>query len=124
MKSLETVRTTLRIMAKMVAGMGINADRLRAGFIPGVFATDVALRMVAEGTPWREAYHEVRDHLERLEREDPDAAVAAKTHEGTTGGIDYAFYRSRVSELRRLNRKRQQEFARRFKALLGRICSR
>jgi hypothetical protein len=75
--------------------------------------------MVAEGTPWREAYHEVRDHLERLEREDPDAAVAAKTHEGTTGGIDYAFYRSRVSELRRLNRKRQQEFARRFKALLG-----
>jgi argininosuccinate lyase len=119
MKSLETVRTTLRIMAKMVAGMGINADRLRAGFIPGVFATDVALRMVAEGTPWREAYHEVRDHLERLEREDPDAAVAAKTHEGTTGGIDYAFYRSRVSELRRLNRKRQQEFARRFKALLG-----
>ena len=119
MKSLETVRTTLRIMAKMVAGMGINADRLRAGFIPGVFATDVALRMVAEGTPWREAYHEVRDHLERLEREDPDAAVAAKTHEGTTGGIDYAFYRSRVSELRRLNRKRQQDFARRFKALLG-----
>jgi argininosuccinate lyase len=119
MKSLETVRTTLRIMAKMVAGMGINADRLRAGFIPGVFATDVALRMVAEGTPWREAYHEVRDHLERLEREDPDAAVAAKTHEGTTGGIDHAFYRSRVSELRRLNRKRQQEFARRFKALLG-----
>ena len=119
MKSLETVRTTLRIMAKMVEGMEIDAARLRAGFIPGVFATDVALRMVAEGTPWREAYHEVRDHLERLEREDPDAAVAAKTHEGTTGGIDYAFYRSRVSELRRLNRKRQQEFARRFKALLG-----
>ena len=108
-----------RIMAKMVEGMEIDAARLRAGFIPGVFATDVALRMVAEGTPWREAYHEVRDHLERLEREDPDAAVAAKTHEGTTGGIDYAFYRSRVSELRRLNRKRQQEFARRFKALLG-----
>jgi argininosuccinate lyase len=119
MKSLETVRTTLRIMAKMVAGMEIDEDRLRAGFIPGVFATDVALRMVAAGTPWREAYHEVRDHLERLESEDPDVAVAAKTHEGTTGGVDYAFYRARISQLRAVVRKRTSAFAAKFKALLG-----
>ena len=99
MKTVETTRTTLRIMAKMVAGMTIDEDKLREGFIPGVFATDVALRMVAEGTPWREAYHEVRDHLERLESEDADKAVKAKTHEGTTGGLNYRLYNKRIDAL-------------------------
>ena len=119
MKSVSTVRTTLRIMEKMVSGMSADPEKLRAGFSPGVFATDVALRMVAGGTPWREAYHEVRDHLERLEGEDPDAAVAAKTHEGTTGGIDYSFYRSRISELKRLCSSRAKALKKCLESLLG-----
>ena len=97
MKGLDTTRTTLRILAKLVAGMEIDAAACRAAFSPGVFATDVALRKVAAGTPWRDAYHDVRDHLELLESEDCDAAVAAKTHEGTTGGIDRALYRDRIA---------------------------
>ena len=31
---------------------------------------------------------------------DPDDAVAAKTHAGTTGGLDYGFYDRRLNELR------------------------
>lgn len=97
MKGLTLTRTTLRILARVVAGMTVDAAACRAAFTPGVFATDVALRMVADGTPWRDAYHEVRDHLERLGAEDPDRAVSAKTHEGTTGGIDRAFYARRLA---------------------------
>ena len=100
MKGLSIARTTLRIMAKVVRGMEIDEAALRAGFIPGVFATDAALRQVAAGVPWREAYHDVRDHLERLSAEDPDAAVAAKTHAGATAGLDYALYDARLAELR------------------------
>ena len=92
MKGLDITRTTLRILAKVVEGVEVDAARCRAAFTPGVFATDAALRMVAAGTPWRDAYHDVRDHLERLSDEDPDAAVAAKTHEGATGGIDHDVY--------------------------------
>jgi len=99
MKGLAITRTTLRIVAKVVKGMDVDEARLRGGFIPGVFATDVALRKVAAGVPWREAYHDVRDHLELLSNEDPDAAVAAKTHEGATAGIDYSFYASRLAVL-------------------------
>lgn len=95
MKGLELTRRTLRILAKVVAGMEVDEAKCRAAFSPGVFATDAALRQVAAGVPWRDAYHDVRDHLERLSDEDPDAAVAAKTHEGTTGGIDSALYRRR-----------------------------
>jgi argininosuccinate lyase len=97
MKGLEITRTTLRILAKVVAGTSVDRAVCRAAFTPGVFATDAALRKVAAGTPWRDAYHDVRDHLERLGDEDPDAAVAAKTHEGTTSGIDIALYASRLA---------------------------
>ena len=97
MKGLETTRTTLRILTKVVVGMKVNPDACRAAFTPGVFATDVALRMVKTGMPWRDAYHEVRDHLERLEDEDCDQAVRLKTHEGTCLGIDHSVYQQRIS---------------------------
>ena len=103
MKGLAIARTTLRILAKVVRGVKVDPKACRAAFSPGVFATDVALRKVAAGTPWRDAYHEVRDQFAALydgrQAEvasiDPDDAVAAKTHEGTTGGIDHALYARR-----------------------------
>ncbi len=98
MKGLDVTRTTLRILAQVVEGLTVDANACRKAFSPGVFATDVALRLVAEGTPWRDAYHEVRDHLERLDAEDPDTAVKAKSHEGATMGIDHGVYRVRLAE--------------------------
>ena len=103
MKGLDITRTTLRILRKVVAGVTVNAENCRKAFTPGVYATDVALQMVAEGKPWRDAYHEVRDafaalydgrpsHVSNL---DPDEVVMAKTHEGTTGGIDLGLYNRR-----------------------------
>ena len=118
MKGLAITRTTLRILAKMVRGLAIDEAALRAGFSPGVFATDAALRQVAAGVPWREAYHDVRDHLERLSTEDPDAAVAAKTHTGATAGLDYALYDRRLKELRTSVSTRQTAFAVKCAALL------
>ena len=119
MKGLDVTRTTLRILAKVVAGMSIDEAALRRGFIPGVFATDVALRKVAAGTPWREAYHQVRDNLEALSAEDPDAAVAAKTHAGATAGLDWGFYAARLGELEASVAARRASFDACRRALLG-----
>ncbi len=118
MKGLDITRTTLRILAKVVAGLSVDAARCRAAFTPGVFATDVALRMVSGGTPWRDAYHEVRDHLERLGDEDPDIAVNAKTHEGTTGGIDHSVYQKRFADFAKNIRDRERTLSSKCKALL------
>ena len=117
-EALDIARTTLRILAKVVAGMTCDADACRRAFSPGVFATDVALRMVAQGTPWRDAYHEVRDHLERLVDENPDRAVAAKSHEGTTMGIDNEVYRKREEAALESIAKRMNALAAAKKALL------
>ncbi len=119
MKGLSIARTTLRILSKFVAAMGVNEGKLREGFIPGVFATDVALRKVAEGTPWREAYHAVRDNLEALSTEDADAAVAAKTHAGATAGLDFAMYDGRIKALDASVAERKAAFDACRESLLG-----
>ena len=118
MKGLSTTRTTLRILAKLVAGVEVDAAACRAAFTPGVFATDVALRKVAAGTPWRDAYHEVRDHLELLGAEDCDAAVKAKRHEGTCLGIDRALYRQRIASVRKSAESRAAALEKRRLALM------
>ena len=116
MEGLDTTRTTLRILAKVVMGLEVDAAKCRDAFTPGVFATDVALRKVAEGTPWRDAYHEVRDQFAALydgrpaevAMIDPDEAVAGKTHEGTTCGIDMKLYARRIKESGDSARARQK----------------
>ena len=83
MEAFDATRASLRILARLVGGLSARPDRLRAAFAdPGVFATDRALELVAGGMPFRDAYHQVRDHLEDLRGMDPDAAVAKKTHLG------------------------------------------
>ena len=119
MEGLRVTRTSLRIMNLMVTSLGVNPDRLRAGFIPGVFATDRALEQVAAGVPFREAYQYVRSHLDELEAADPDQAIAAKTHEGTTGGLDFAFYREKIKNVRRWVKERRNHAFRAFAKLLG-----
>ncbi len=106
MKGLSIARTTLRILEKVVKGVAVDASACRRAFSPGVFATDVALRKVADGTPWRDAYHDVRDQFAALYDGksaevadlDPDRQVALKTHEGTCLGIDRQLYLRRISE--------------------------
>ena len=69
--------------------------------------------------PWRDAYHDVRDHLERLGDENADDAVRAKKHEGTTLGIDRKVYAERFAEIAKSVKARQSALAKCRKTLLG-----
>jgi argininosuccinate lyase len=102
----------------VVRGLKVDAKSCRAAFTPGVFATDAALCKVASGTPWRDAYHEVRDNLDMLSNEDCDNAVKRKTHEGTCLGIDRKLYSSRISSVESSAKKRLNRLEQLKKALL------
>lgn len=119
MEGLATTRRSLRILTLFVRSLGVNPERLRAGFIPGVFATDRALELMAGGMPWREAYQYVRSHLDELKASDPDAAIAKKTHEGTTAGLDFTLYHDRIADVARWVRQRRRASETAFKKLMG-----
>ncbi len=101
-EGFDTTRASLRILARLVGGLEVHPDRLRAAFAdPGVFATDRALELVAGGMPFRDAYHQVRDHLEDLRGMDPDEAIAKKTHRGAPGGLDFGYYDDWIRRIER-----------------------
>jgi argininosuccinate lyase len=96
MEGLATTRHSLRVMTRCIDGLNNNRKALLDSFTPGVFATDRALELVGEGMPFRDAYHHVKEHLEELESMDPSAAIARKTHLGSTAGLNFDGYRQRI----------------------------
>lgn len=119
MDGMLTTRQTLRILGLMVPGICVHPERLRGAFTPGVFATDRALEMVAEGTPWRDAYHAVRGNLAALDDADPDVAIALKTHEGATAGLDFELLNGRVKEAMKQTHRRRTAVTRALRTLMG-----
>jgi argininosuccinate lyase len=118
MEGLRVTRASLRIMSLLASSLGVHEERLRAGFTPGVFATDVALELVAGGMPFRDAYQQVRSNLEALASEDPDKALAKKSHLGTTAGLDFDLYRARIRHTRNWANSEMKRSLTTFKKLL------
>ncbi len=117
MEGLRVTRASLRILTLLAGSLEVRPERLRAGFAPGVFATDRALELVAGGMPFRDAYQHVRTHLDELVGADPGAALAAKSHLGGTAGLDFGWYGDRVRDVRRWTGERR----RRSHAAIGRL---
>ncbi len=90
LEGVATTRSCLRVMLGLVNGMRPVPEALLKGFTPDVFATDRALELVAEGMPFRDAYHHVKAHLDELQVMDPRAAIQRKRHVGATAGLDFA----------------------------------
>lgn len=119
MEAFDTTRATLRIMSCLAGGLVAHPDRLRAAFEePGVFATDRALELVAGGMAFRDAYHEVRDHLEDLRGMDPDETIAKKTHLGAPFGLDFDYYADRIAEAKKSIRARRSKIEKAFAKLM------
>jgi argininosuccinate lyase len=119
MEGIATTRASLRVMAPMLADMEVNSEKLLAGFSPDVFATDRALELVAEGVPFRDAYHAVKGDLGALAAVDPREAIKQKQHVGAPFGLDWALYAGRIKEVRQAARKRKRAYERAVSSLMG-----
>lgn len=116
---IEITRQSLRIMKLIFAGIEVDRERLLAAFTPEVFATDRALELVAEGMPFRDAYHHVKGNLAELEDCDPVAAINAKTHLGAPCGIDFKALEKSTREQINLARRSERKIGRRLSKLIG-----
>lgn len=118
-QGLAVTRDSLRLLGRLVGGIEVHPEALRAAFTPDVFATDRALELVADGMPFRDAYHHVKAHLEDLERMDPDAAVSRKTHLGAPGGLDLPADLVRGREIVRFAQEERKKLEKAFTRLMG-----
>ncbi|MFH1590778.1 MAG: argininosuccinate lyase [archaeon] len=63
MRGLATVIETTAIIAKLIKNLKVDSARCKQAMTPELYATDKALKLVAEGIPFRDAYHKVKKEL-------------------------------------------------------------
>jgi argininosuccinate lyase len=119
MAGIDTTRQSLRIVNAIMSRLTVNEKPLRAAFDGSVFATDAALKLVADGMPFRDAYQHIKANVDQLERENPDAAIAAKTHLGTTAGLDFGVFRTRIKAAKSAASKQERGHNRAMQSLMG-----
>lgn len=120
MRGLDTTLGCVRVMKLTFNKLGVNEKALRAGFDPSVFATDVALELVGDGMPFRQAYQEVAADLDKLTERDPDQAIAARTHVGSTGNLNLKVSDERIVAAHKFLTDASETFAGAVEKLFGR----
>jgi len=119
MEGIATTRACLRIFAPMVKETKVNKKALISGFSPDVFATDRALELVAEGMPFRDAYHYIKENLHELENIDPVEAIQLKTHLGAPLGLDWDLFKTRTAAVKEIVRAERKAFSKAISKLLN-----
>jgi argininosuccinate lyase len=87
MRSLETTHATLHIMSELVAELKINEAKLEAACSADLFAVDRVIEQVKAGTPFRQAYRNVKRHLADAKAFKPREALKQRTHIGGAGNL-------------------------------------
>lgn len=119
MAGISATRACLRVMARLMKGLAVNAERLAGAFTPAVFAADRALELVGSGMPFRDAYRFTKKHLDEMEGIDAGRAVSAKAHLGAPGGMDFRAMEARCAASRRVIAGKRLSVDRAVSRLLG-----
>lgn len=87
-EGLQLSLAMLRIMDLSINKLQINKEKLSAGFIPEIYATDLALELVEKGQSFRDAYKKVGLNLEKLKQRDPLESIQSRKSTGCSGNLD------------------------------------
>jgi len=119
MEALRLTHETVTVLQPLMQSLQVHEDSLRAGCIPGVFATDRALELVADGVPFRDAYDRVKSEPDALEGRDPLVAALQKKHEGAPGGLHISGLAKRATDTIDFVNREQKCYNNKVSALLG-----
>ncbi|SHK90358.1 argininosuccinate lyase [Rhodothermus profundi] len=75
----------LMAMVQLLPGLRFRRDRMQAACTPSLLATAEALRRVADGVPFREAYRQAAAALDQLPHPDPQTVLKAYHVDGYPG---------------------------------------
>jgi len=119
LRGLDVALVSVRVMRAVIDKLQPDAERLRQGFTPDIYATDRALELVARGMPFREAYRVIGTDLAALEHGDPDEAIRTRTYTGTAGNLGLELAGKRLERRREQLRSRKQGIDAKTEALAG-----
>ncbi len=84
------------MLPRVIAGMSLDRNRMRAAITPECYATDRAVELAVAGMPFRQAYQKVASEIAQLGSGDPDASIAARTSPGSCADLRLDEIRKRL----------------------------
>ncbi len=99
MRGLRAAGQVSSVTPRVLSGLTLHTDRMRAAIDPGMYATDVAVDLAAEGMAFRDAYRRVGRELDALGPGDPDASLARRTSPGGCADLRLSELEARVEAL-------------------------
>ena len=89
MKGVSMSASCMNMAVRLFSGVNCNRAALEEGLVPEVFATDLALKYVAEGIPFRAAYDRVKRELAAgFDSAVIEEALASRSHLGSAGNLN------------------------------------
>ena len=119
LKGCDITLQSLRVMTLTFDKLQVNPDKLKAGFSKDIYATDVALELVAGGMSFRDAYKEVGLNLDKLGQQDPDDSIGSRTYPGTTGNLALDQVKVRLDYILKETEKREEAIGLAVTSLMG-----
>lgn len=89
----------LALLPELIGQLDWRRDRLDAAIEPSMYATDLAIELAAQGTPFRDAYRQVADGLDGLGTRTPEASIAARVSPGACGALELPRLAARLAAL-------------------------
>ncbi len=112
-------KESLEIVGLFAAHLDVDEARLQAACTAELFATDRALDLALQGTPFRDAYAAVATTAATPDQIDIAARLRVRAHEGAPGNLDLAGVAARINAEQAAWEARRAHFEQAIAALVG-----
>ena len=118
-EAVHLCKESLEIVKLFASRIEVDEERLQAACTDELFATDRALDLARQGTPFRDAYRAVATTAHEPEQTDLAARLRARAHEGAPGNLDLDGVAARISAEQAVWDARRSHFEEAIAALVG-----
>ncbi|MBN2652438.1 MAG: argininosuccinate lyase [Spirochaetales bacterium] len=89
----------VKIMTQTFEGVKVHQENLEKGFIPEIYATDIAIEKALAGQSFRDAYKEVGLNIEGVQAQSPAESLGKRTSTGTSGNLNLQYLEDQIEDL-------------------------
>jgi argininosuccinate lyase len=117
-QSFDICQQMLRVNRIVFHYLEPRPDKMKAAMLPEIFATDAAYQLVKQGIPFRDAYRQIGQNLDKLKMDDPITNIKKKKHIGGPGNLKLDSYSEELHDLFKIWQTRDQDFLNTLEKLL------
>ena len=109
----------VKIMNLTISKLKVNKEALEKGFTSDIYATDMAIELVASGMSFRDAYKKVGLELDKVDLRDAVDSLKSRTSSGTTGNLNLNHISNSIEQLKNELEVKNSLFSSKMKELVG-----